>query len=67
MKLRGVSGIFPGGLHSFLFKGGAQDPLGPENLLKSIDFTGHSPDYASGRFHEYRRKSGIASFEWRVT
>ena len=30
-----------GGLHSFLFQGGAQDPLGPENLLKSIDFTGH--------------------------
>ena len=29
-----------GGLNFFLFQGGAQHPLGPENPLKSIDFTG---------------------------
>ena len=29
-----------GGLTFFSFHGGAQHPLGPENPLKSIDFTG---------------------------
>ena len=29
-----------GGLNFFLFPGGAQHPLGPENPLKSKDFTG---------------------------
>jgi len=34
------SGICPGGLTFFFFPGGAQHPLGHENPLKSIDFTG---------------------------
>ena len=34
------SGICPGGLTFFIFPGGAQHPLGPENPLKSIDLTG---------------------------
>ena len=35
------SGICPvGGLIFFIFPGGAQHPLGPENPLKSIEFTG---------------------------
>ena len=29
-----------GGLKFFLFPGGAQPPLRPENPLKSLDFTG---------------------------
>ena len=29
-----------GGLEMFSFHGGAKHPLGPENPLKSIDFTG---------------------------
>ena len=55
---RGVpaySGIFPGGAYIFFFPGGAQHPLGPENPLKSIDFTSQEgglapiapPQYAS--------------------
>ena len=49
-----------GGLHFFLFPGGAHHPLGPKNPQKSIDFTGpgglspHSPppEYASALFTE---------------
>ena len=39
---RGVfRNLFRGGLKFFFsFQGGAQHPLGPENPLKSIDFTG---------------------------
>jgi len=33
-------GIRPRGAYIFSFQGGAQHPLGHENLLKSIDFTG---------------------------
>ena len=41
-----------GGLNFFFNQGGLQHPLGPENSLKSIDFTGPGgslapPDYAS--------------------
>ena len=34
------SEIFPLGKLNFFFQGGAQNPLGPKNPLKSIDFTG---------------------------
>ena len=45
------SGICPGGLNFLSFRGGLSTCLGPENILKSIDFTGpHSspppPEYA---------------------
>ena len=53
------------GLKFFLFPGGAQHPLGPENPLKSLDFTGPGglspnsppPEYASElavHFNYYR-------------
>ena len=47
-KLGAYSGIFSGGLKILFFPGeGAQHPLGPENPLKSIDFTGPGESLAS--------------------
>ena len=50
-KIRGVSrNLSRVGLIFFLFPGGgAQHPLGPENPLKLIDFTG--PEYASEKIN----------------
>ena len=48
-KLGAYSEFFSGGLKVFFFPGGggAQHPLGPENPLKSIDFTGPGESLAS--------------------
>jgi len=51
-----------GGLKFFLFSGGAQHPLGPENPLKSIDFTGSGGGLAPITPPEYASDSNLPRF-----